>query len=101
MSNGCVIPLLFSFCYHENADSGALDGVNQELRVAMCESLSLPYSPEHDFDTRKPLKKNEVAKLEFQFEPSGTYFRKGDELRLVVQGRYFLSGLIVNQPFAY
>ena len=65
------------------------------------ESLSTPYSPEHDFDTLKPLKQNEVTKLELQFEPAATYFRKGDELRLVLQGRYFISGLKINQPFTY
>jgi uncharacterized protein len=74
------------------------------LRVALRtvnEDLSLHYSPECDFETLKPVKKNEVAKLELQFEPSATYFRKGDELRLVVQGRYFISGLKINQPFTY
>jgi putative CocE/NonD family hydrolase len=65
------------------------------------EELSTPYSPEHDFDTLKLLQKGEVAKIELQFEPSATYFRKGDELRLVLQGRYFISGVKVNQPFTY
>ena len=65
------------------------------------ESLSGPYSPEHDFDILKPLQKGEVAKMELQFEPSATFFRKGDELRLILQGRYFISGVKVNQPFTY
>lgn len=65
------------------------------------EDLSTPFSPEHDFDTLKPLKKGEIAKMELQLEPSATYFRKGDELRLVVQGNYFISGVKVNQPFTY
>ena len=65
------------------------------------EDLSLPYSPEHDFDNVKTLNEGEVAKMELQFEPSATFFRKGDELRLVVQGRYFISGLKINQPFTY
>ncbi len=65
------------------------------------ESLSTPCSPEHDFDMLKPLKQNEVARLELQFEPSATYFRKGDELRLVLQGRYFINGRKINQPFTY
>ncbi|MCP4610144.1 MAG: CocE/NonD family hydrolase [Planctomycetes bacterium] len=55
------------------------------------EELSTPYSPEHDFDTLKPLQKGEVAKMELQLEPSATFFRKGDELCLVVQGRYFIG----------
>ena len=65
------------------------------------ENLSNPSSPEHDFDTLKPLNKGEIAKLELQFEPSATYFRKGDELRLVLQGQYFISGHKINQPFDY
>jgi predicted acyl esterase len=65
------------------------------------EELSTPYSPEHDFDTLRPLTQGEVAKIELQLEPSATFFRKGDELRLVVQGRYFISGVKVNQPFTY
>jgi predicted acyl esterase len=65
------------------------------------EDLSTPYSPEHDFDTLKPLHKGEVAKMELQLEPSATFYRKGDELRLVLQGRYFISGVKVNQPFTY
>lgn len=65
------------------------------------ESLSMPYSPEHDFDTLQPLEAGEIAKMELQFEPSATFFRKGDELRLVLQGRYFISGLKINQPFTY
>lgn len=65
------------------------------------ENLSTPTSPDHDFDTVRPLQEGEVARMELQFEPSATFFRKGDELRLVLQGRYFISGLKVNQPFAY
>ena len=65
------------------------------------ETLSTPYSPEHNFATLKPLQRGEIAKMELQFEPSATYFRKGDELRLVVQGQYFISGAKINQPFTY
>ncbi len=65
------------------------------------ENLSTPYSPAHDFDTLTPLKKGEIAKMEFQFEPSATFFRTGDELRLVLQGQYFISGVKINQPFTY
>ena len=65
------------------------------------ETLSTPYSPEHNFATLKPLQRGEIAKMELQFEPSATYFRKGDELRLVLQGQYFISGAKINQPFTY
>lgn len=74
------------------------------LRVALRsvnESLSLPYSPEHDFDTLKPLGKNEVAKLEFQFSPSATFYAKGDELRLTLQGQWFIKRGKLHQVFTY
>lgn len=74
------------------------------LRVALRttnEHTSLPYLPDYDFDTLKPLKKGEIAKLEFRLADTATYFRKGDELRLTVQGCSFISGKIIHQPFAY
>ncbi len=74
------------------------------LRVALRtvnENLSTPYTPEYDFDTLSPLSKGEHAKMEFKFSPSGTYYRKGDELRLVIQGKYFISGSKIHQPFKY
>lgn len=74
------------------------------LRVALRtvnEKLSTPYTPEYDFDTLKPLSKGEKAKMEFKFSPTGTYYRKGDELRLVIQGRYFISSSKIHQPFDY
>ena len=70
------------------------------LRVALRkvnEKTSLPYSPDHDFDTLEPLKDGEVAKLEMQLSPSSTFFRKGDELRLVIQGQYFIDGKKIHQ----
>ena len=74
------------------------------LRVALRslnQSLSQPASPEYDFNELKPLQAGEVAELVFQFEPSATFFRKGDELRLVLQGKYFINSLKINQPFTY
>ncbi len=74
------------------------------LRVALRtvnEELSTPYTPEYDFDDLKPLSKNEIAKLEFKFSPSGTFYRKGDEMKLVVQGQYFISSQKIHQPFSY
>ncbi len=74
------------------------------LRVALRtvnENLSTPYTPEYDFDTLKPLSKGEKTKMEFKFSPSGTYYRNGDELRLVIQGRYFINSSKIHQPFDY
>jgi predicted acyl esterase len=53
------------------------------------------------FDTLQPVKPGEIVECRFQFEPSATYFRAGDELRLVVQGQYFINSLKINQPFTY
>jgi len=74
------------------------------LRVALRtvnEELSTPYTPDYDFDTLKPLSKGQQAKIQFKFSPTGTYYRKGDELRLVIQGRYFINGSKIHQPFKY
>ena len=74
------------------------------LRVALRtvnKSTSLSYLPDYEFDTPKPLKMGEVAKLEFHLADTATYFRKGDELRLTVQGRSLISGKIIHQPFRY
>lgn len=74
------------------------------LRVALRtvnEDLSTPYTPEYDFDTLKPLSKGEKTTMAFKFSPSGTYYRKDDELRLVIQGRYFINGSKIHQPFKY
>jgi predicted acyl esterase len=74
------------------------------LRVALRRintELSRPESPEHDFDTMEPVAPGEIVKLDFQFSPSSTFYRAGDELRLVIQGRYFIDGKKIHQPFRY
>ena len=43
----------------------------------------------------------EIVPLAFQMEASSTLFRAGDELRLVLQGRNFISGKIIDQPFKF
>ncbi|MBB6482253.1 CocE/NonD family hydrolase [Spirochaeta isovalerica] len=65
------------------------------------EKTSLPYSPDHDFDIREPVSPGEIVKMEFQFTPSSTYYRKGDEMRLIIQGQYFIDGKKIHQPFRY
>ena len=91
---GVVHELVDAILESEQAKGGE-ESISKLLRIAGRDL------PEYDFDTLKPLKKGEVAKLVLAFEPSATYFCKGDELRLVVQGRYFISGLKINQPFTY
>lgn len=50
------------------------------------ESKSKPYYPEHDFNQKQLVHPGEIVKVEVSLLPSATLFRKGDELRLVIQG---------------
>ena len=65
------------------------------------ETLSSTYSPDYYFNNPLPLEQGEVAKLEFQFSPSATFFTKGDELRLLVQGKWFINSFRIHQVFDY
>lgn len=61
------------------------------LRVALREldaARSTPHEPEHTFTTVQPVAAGEVAPLDIPLTGSSTLFRKGDELRLLVAGRY-------------
>lgn len=80
---------------------GTGEQMRGELGWAMLKQRFSPHAPEYDFDTLKPLQAGEVAKLVFQFEPSATFFQRGDELKLVLQGKYFISSVKINQPFGY
>jgi len=74
------------------------------LRVALRtvnDNLSLPYWPDYDFDTPKPLSPGEIVPLIFQLEAAATFYRKGDELRLTIEGRNVISGKIIDQPFKF
>ena len=57
--------------------------------------------PDYDFDTLKPLERNEVAKLEIKLTSSATFFAKGDELRLILQGKWFNKQGKLHQVFTY
>lgn len=43
----------------------------------------------HPFDTFEPLQPGQVVPVEIELLPSATIFRRGDVLRLDVQGRWF------------
>ena len=61
------------------------------LRVALREldaELSTPHQPEHTFRTVQPVTPGEIVPLEIPLLASSTLFRAGDELRLLVAGRY-------------
>lgn len=61
------------------------------LRVALRqldEELSTPHQPEHTFRVPQPVADGEIVPLEIPLSGSATFFRAGDELRLLVSGRY-------------
>ncbi|MEO8888272.1 MAG: CocE/NonD family hydrolase [Jatrophihabitantaceae bacterium] len=61
------------------------------LRVALREidaELSAPHQPEHTFRTVQPVAAGEIVPLDIPLTGSSTVFRAGDELRLLVAGRY-------------
>lgn len=52
------------------------------------EQRSRPFDPVHRDDLHRPLAPGEVATVELGLGPSSTYFRAGEELRLVLAGRW-------------
>ncbi|MGI6212582.1 MAG: CocE/NonD family hydrolase [Anaerovoracaceae bacterium] len=72
------------------------------IRVALRkvnEELSSEYLPEYDFDEPEYVKPGEIVRLEIAMENQSTYYRKGDHLKLTIQGRSPISGKIIHQPF--
>lgn len=69
------------------------DGVTKGwLRVAhrrVDEERSDPYRPVHPCDRPEPLAAGQVVPVEIELLPSSTLFRRGEELRLDVQGHWF------------
>lgn len=52
------------------------------------EQLSRPFEPVHRDDERVPLAPSEVVEAELALGPSATFFRAGEEIRLVLGGRW-------------
>ncbi len=50
--------------------------------------LSRPFAPVNRDDAPRPLGPGEVAEVEFALGPSATFFRAGEEIRLVLGGRW-------------
>jgi uncharacterized protein len=50
---------------------------------------SEPWRPVHPFTDPEPLRNGDVVPVEIELLPSATLFRRGDVLRLDVQGRWF------------
>ena len=51
-------------------------------------ALSRPFAPVNRDDERRPLGPDEVAEVELALGPSATFFRAGEEVRLVLGGRW-------------
>ena len=64
---------------------------------------SVPWAPHHTYDEILPLKEGEISSVDITLLPSATVFRKGEQLRLVVQGRWFSTRnpLLGQFPAAY
>jgi predicted acyl esterase len=52
------------------------------------ENLSRPFEPVPRFDTYYPLESGQVVQVDIPLGPSATLFRAGEQLRLVVAGRW-------------
>lgn len=62
------------------------------LRVALRQTdaaNSEPHRPVLRFDHEEPLKPGEIAQVDMELLPSATIFRRGELLRLDIQGRWF------------
>jgi uncharacterized protein len=64
---------------------------------------SFPRGPLHTYDEIQPLKEGEVSPVDIALLPSATFFRKGEQLRLIVQGHWFSNRnpLFGQFPAAY
>jgi uncharacterized protein len=67
------------------------------------EARSRPFEPVPALDARRPLQPGEVVQLDIPLGPSATLFRAGEQLRLVVAGRWLWprSPLTGQFPSAY
>ena len=67
------------------------------------EAHSEPWRPVHRHDRAEPLRAGEIVPVEIELLPSATLFRRGEVLRLDVQGRWLLPRhpLVGQFPTAY
>lgn len=65
--------------------------------------LSTPTAPVSTYERRRPLAAGEVVPVDIPLGPSATLFRRGEQLRLVVAGRWLWprNPLTGNAPAAY
>jgi predicted acyl esterase len=63
------------------------------------EARSEPHRPFHPCDRPEPFPVGEVAAVDVELLPSATFFRKGDALRLDIQGKWFWRRSIFRGTF--
>ncbi|MFF4935383.1 CocE/NonD family hydrolase [Streptomyces griseofuscus] len=84
-SDGAPVPFEGSYGYGRDLLAQG------RLRLALRELdpvLSTPHQPEHTFRTLQPVRDGEEVEVLIPLSSSATFFRAGDDLRLMVAGRY-------------
>ena len=97
---GRVVPFEGSYGYgFDRVSTGWLKASLRKLDSAR----SSPWRPAHTYDEFQPLEPGEVAPVDIALLPSATFFRKGEQIRLDVQGHWFSTRnpLFGQFPAAY
>ena len=97
---GRVVPFEGSYGYgFDRVTTGWLKASLRKLDS----TRSTPWRPVHTYDEFQPLRPGEVVPVDIALSPSGTYFRKGEQMRLDVQGHWFSTRnpLFGQAPAAY
>ena len=100
LRSGRVVPFEGSYGYgFDRITTGWLKASLRKLDP----DRSNPWRPVHTYDETQPLKPGEVVPMDIALLPSATFFRRGEQLRLVVQGRWFSirNPLFGQFPAAY
>ena len=97
---GRVVPFEGSLGYgYDRVTTGWLKASLRELDA----DRSAPWNPVHSYEEFRPLRPGEVVAVDVALLPSATFFRGGEQVRLVVQGRWFSTRnpLFGQFPTAY
>jgi predicted acyl esterase len=86
LRRGRVVPFEGSYGYgYDRVSTGWLRVALRKLDV----ERSSPWQPAHCYDELQPVGAGEIAPVAIELMPSATFFRRGEQLRLLVQGRWF------------
>ena len=95
-----MVPFEGSYGYgFDRVTTGWLKATLRKLNSAR----STPWRPVHSYDEAQPLKPGEIVPLDIVLLSSATFFRKREQVRLVIQGRWFTppNPLFGQFPAAY